>query len=401
MNRKKLRDLLRSKYPNNPWFKKQMAKMRIKRNLSSLPMLKESEIQRAEADYALKERIVSENIKRLQKKKISRYRKFSDRITKTIETLGITGNQSQTDSLQNDVWFCWFAYGFLPEEYFCYELQNKNYEERKGFISEIDKSKYVFQMNDIVDIQILNDKVKTYEHFKKYYRRDAICIKDHSDYDMFRSFVGKHPAFVKKNVYESVGRSVSLVDLSSCNEQEIKETFDRIIRDGKHILEERVIQGSATAAFHKNSVNTVRCITFNTKQGIADQYYFMKIGRGGSFIDNGGAGGILVGINRETGCLNTDGFDEFDRRYARHPNTGIDFIGYQLPAWQELRELCCEISAQLPTVRYIGWDLAYTDDGWVIIEGNGMSQMIGPQTVFKKGFKQEVSTLMGRMDLIV
>ena len=54
----------------------------------------------------------------------------------------------------------------------------------------------------------------------------------------------------------------------------------------------------------------------------------------------------------------------------------------------------------MPSVKYIGWDFAHTDDGWVIIEGNGRSQMIGPQTVFKRGIKAEVKGFMQDMDLI-
>lgn len=400
MNRKALRDSIRSKYPNNPWFKKQMARLRINRYLSSLPSLSETEKKRAETDGALKGKIVAENIEIIKRKKNARFCRFNERITKTMDALAITGSREQLDALRNDVWFCWLAYGFLPEEYFCYELENKSFQERKGYVSEIDKSKYVFQMNDIVDIQILNNKMKTYQHFGKYFLRDAICVKDEKDYDAFERFVDKHPVFVKKNVFESVGRSVSLVDLSSCAEKAKKETFHGIIREGKHILEERVIQSGAMAAFHESSVNTLRCISFNTKHGIVDQYYFMKTGRGGSFVDNGGAGGILTGIDRETGRVNTNGFDEFNRPYEKHPDTGIVFNGYQLPEWQELRKLCRTLSSQLPTVKYIGWDLAHTDAGWVIIEGNGMSQMIGPQTVFKRGCKAEVEALMADVDLI-
>ena len=52
----------------------------------------------------------------------------------------------------------------------------------------------------------------------------------------------------------------------------------------------------------------------------------------------------------------------------------------------------------MPSVRYIGWDLAYTKDNkWVVIEGNGMSQFIGPQTIWQRGIKKEVAAFMKDM----
>ena len=397
MNKKALRDYIRSKYPDNPWVKKQIAKLRILRYNSTKAALNEADIKRAEVDKSYKGKIVKEQKKRINRKL---YLYLDNSIHRLCDKLFKEIDQQEVESIIRDIWFCRLIYGFLPEEYICYELKDKDYNYRKSFISDIEKSNYVFRMNDISDIQILNDKVKTYQFFNKYYHRDAICVKTAGDFNQFLSFIQKHPAFVKKNAYESTGRSVELVDLSS-NGRDAGEVFKQIIGDGKHILEEKVIQSHFTSDLHESSVNTIRCITFNTKEGITDKYYFMKVGQGGSFIDNGGAGGILVGIDRETGRLNTDGFDEYNRRYVTHPDTGITFKGFQLPEWNELRSLCKELSAKLPTVKFIGWDLAHTDDGWIVIEGNGMSQLIGPQTVFKRGCKAEVEALLEKMDLIL
>ena len=52
------------------------------------------------------------------------------------------------------------------------------------------------------------------------------------------------------------------------------------------------------------------------------------------------------------------------------------------------------MSITMPTVEYIGWDLAHTDNGWVVIEGNGGGQFIGPQIVWKRGFKNEIEKLI-------
>lgn len=194
-----------------------------------------------------------------------------------------------------------------------------------------------------------------------------------------------------------MGRSVEKIDINHCGKTE-EQFFQSLIKDGTHILEECVRQSSATADLNSSSVNTIRSITFNTKHGIEMPYFFMKISRTGSFVDNGGAGGILVGIDAETGRLCTDGFEEMNHCYERHPDSGVVFKGYRLPDWDQLKALSKKLSYMMPTVKYIGWDFAHTDHGWIVIEGNGRSQMIGPQTVFKCGIRSDVEAFMEDMD---
>ena len=48
--------------------------------------------------------------------------------------------------------------------------------------------------------------------------------------------------------------------------------------------------------------------------------------------------------------------------------------------------------------------MAYTDTGWIVIEGNGMSQMIGPQIVWRNRggvFKEEMEAYMRNMELVL
>lgn len=375
-------------------FNRLYTKHRIKKRKSEF--LRADEVEQAEKSVDNKKRSVTNFFTKWPDR-------FSDdvrMVEKLINNAPCFAGKKDREAIKNELLFYRIGYGFHPEEYVCYELEGKTPEERKSFISSSECFLNVLKMNDYRDSQILNNKGLSYKRFKDKYRRDAVYIHKAGDYAEYLQFVHKHPVFVKKNVFEAMGRSVELIDIKTCGVSE-KEYFESLLQIGPHLLEERVIQSEVMARLHPASVNTVRCITFNTKHGIIDPYYFMKIGQAGAFVDNGGAGGILVGIDNETGCLNTDGYDEFDRKYTVHPDSRIPFIGYQLPDWEQMKAICKELSAQLPRVKYIGWDMAHTDAGWVIIEGNGASQMIGPQTVFKRGCKAEVDALMADMDLIV
>ena len=108
------------------------------------------------------------------------------------------------------------------------------------------------------------------------------------------------------------------------------------------------------------------------------------------FIDNGAAGGLIVAVDGKTGRIVGTATDEFGNRFTAHPDSGIEFDGFQLPDWNQLLSVCCEMSAKLPAVRIIGWDMTYTDHGWIVIEGNSMTEAIGPQSTWLRGIRKEV-----------
>ncbi len=302
------------------------------------------------------------------------------------------------DKLRTDLLFCRMAYGFQPDEYLCFDLEHQSYEERRNWISDWDRYIYIHSVNDVKDAQIFNNKVRTYEMFAPYYKRAAIGIKTKKDFQAFKRFTNEYPQFVKKQVYEGMGRSVELMDLKQISALEL---FQDLIAKGEHIIEERIVQSNVMSELNPSSVNTVRCITINTKKGIKTPFCFLKVGRNGSFVDNGGAGGILTGIDPESGIVVTHGYDEFHREYVSHPETGILFKGFKLPQWDEMKRICREMAHKVPSVKCIGWDMAFTDQGWIIVEGNGMTQFIVPQIVFQRGIKQEVEEILQNVERIV
>jgi hypothetical protein len=53
-----------------------------------------------------------------------------------------------------------------------------------------------------------------------------------------------------------------------------------------------------------------------------------------------------------------------------HPITGKRIQGFELPLWKETVDLAIRAHETLPDIALIGWDIAVTPDGPVIIEGN-------------------------------
>lgn len=139
------------------------------------------------------------------------------------------------------------------------------------------------------------------------------------------------------------------------------------------VVQERLDQHSFLNRFNPDAVNTVRLVTFISADGAIDEHLaVLRLGRAGGVADNWDKGGISVGVDVRTGMLRQG---VFKPRYGGgwtsvHPDTGERFEGEQLPEWPRVLDVCRRAAIAFSGVRAVGWDVALTPDGPVIIEGN-------------------------------
>ncbi len=81
--------------------------------------------------------------------------------------------------------------------------------------------------------------------------------------------------------------------------------------------------------------------------------------------------------------------DEF-----KHPVTGVDIVGFQIPYWEESLELVKEAALLHKENRSIGWDVAITNKGPDLIEGNHDWCKLLWQLPVKKGLKSILDTYL-------
>ena len=56
-----------------------------------------------------------------------------------------------------------------------------------------------------------------------------------------------------------------------------------------------------------------------------------------------------------------------------------------------------ELVKVLPDQKYVGWDLEYSTQGWVLVEGNSGGQFVGPQISLKKGVRPLIDKTFGSL----
>lgn len=174
------------------------------------------------------------------------------------------------------------------------------------------------------------------------------------------------------------------------NEIELKN-----ILKGQPLLFESIVkQNHQFTSFNQSSVNTVRMMTAlypnNEVKVIAS---FIKIGRTGSCVDNAGSGGnVDVAIDIPTGKLyNAIEFNSWHNivKITHHPDTNSPIEGECIQNWDKIVKYVCDFQARIPQIKIIGWDVAITEQGPVIIEINNWWDTTG-QLFIKRGWKNEV-----------
>lgn len=394
MDKAEICNLVRSHYPKAFGIRKKLQAEKVKRVRRHL--MTPEEIARCEKDAAYKHELVAQYARK-QEKQLRPIRKEMELV---LSHSAEYGDRANDQTLRDDILFCRMAYGFLPSEYTGFELENRTPEERKKFVSDLDTFVFGYSVNDISILQSIVDKGRSTRMFGKYFGRDYLEINKKTKLDDFLKFVEKNPIFVKKKTNSSQGKNIELVDIRTVGKKP-EEYFAQMTAAGKFLLEERVFQHATMASFNSSSVNTIRCMTMKTRQGVIVPYCFMRTGRSGSFVDNGGSGGILIGIDVQAGALNTHGYDEYKQCYPEHPDTHLTFKGWKIPAWEEMLDFCKTAASKVDGIGFLSWDMAYTDRGWVVIEVNGIGQLIGPQTVNKRGIKEELDKYSAMMEKVI
>ncbi len=105
---------------------------------------------------------------------------------------------------------------------------------------------------------------------------------------------------------------------------------------------------------------------------VVSAVFRMSIG-GNRTVDNLHAGGIASGVDLDTGALSSASNLGMDAKIGwldRHPDTRVTIVGRKLPLWQETKDLAVKAHRAFDDRVLVGWDIAITDDGPVVVEGN-------------------------------
>ena len=167
------------------------------------------------------------------------------------------------------------------------------------------------------------------------------------------------------------GGGIGIVIYNPDENTSIDDFIKNIDKCSNCIVQEFAGQYEGIASLDKNSLNTVRIITFFHNNKVYALSSIIRIGAGGSNIDNASVGGIFCGINND-GYLKNIAYNDYGDIFRVHPTTNAVFSDHCIPKYTELVALSERLHNRLVDFsKLISWDFAIDESGEpILIEVN-------------------------------
>lgn len=139
------------------------------------------------------------------------------------------------------------------------------------------------------------------------------------------------------------------------------------------VLQPVIRQHPELAQFHPTSVNSIRIATLDAENGPTIEVAALKMGCANAIVDNAGVGGVFAAVDVGTGRLRPFGVQRprsGTGRLIAHPDTGARFEGAAIPFWPETCAAVLRGAEAFRPLGTLGWDVAITPEGPLIIEAN-------------------------------
>lgn len=256
-------------------------------------------------------------------------------------------------------------HGATLEDFILYEFYNKGNKERKTYVTGKKLHDFFDRVNNKDKTDLFFDKNNFAKNFSEYLGRKTFELDlGGNNIDDAKKWLSSMDIVFAKPSKGAEGKGVTRLVVS-----DVEETIQYCIDNQLDTIEEPIIQHSDMNKLYPDAINTVRLITFIKDNEVKILGATLRIGNGG-YVDNAGSGGIFASIDINTGELDSVAFDKVGNKLNKHPITGTKIEGFQIPLWSEVIDICKEAALKIPDVRTVGWDVALTEEGPVLIEGN-------------------------------
>lgn len=285
--------------------------------------------------------------------------------------------------------------GFLSESFVLYDLGNNRWSD---YLTDLDRSVSVRRINRDYGV-ILDDKL-VFERLMAdgdVPRPNLFGLLNGSVVEPFRSdprgrvqelldLLYSVGSLVLKPVRGGGGRGVSVVHalegddlLLNGRRASSSELWEHITGNDTMLVYECVRQHKALSRLYPHSLNTIRILTMTGRDGVPFvARAVLRLGTDASCpTDNWIRGGLCTAINLEDGSLGQavrfPARDDRLRWVSVHPDTDAPIAGSRIPEWDAVLAAALKGARTVPSTPYVGWDVALSEEGPVMIEGNSYS----------------------------
>jgi hypothetical protein len=243
-------------------------------------------------------------------------------------------------------------------------------------------------MNPKSERSIVHNKLKFLEIYAPFIKHGHATLADlqANNDSAVKVLHNKSGKIVLKSIFGERGMRIEVISVRDLDSQAI---IKRLAATGNDFVEEYIIQHKDLMRLAPSAINTLRIVTqLNNNNEVDILSTLLRISIN-SAIDNWSAGNIAAPINPTTGIIECPAcykdITKPDEYY--HPITGVEIVGFKIPYWKESLQLAKDAALFNKNNRSIGWDIAITDNGPDLIEGNHNWDKVTWQRFVKRGLK--------------
>lgn len=239
-------------------------------------------------------------------------------------------------------------------------------KERRTFMTSLLQHHLAAALNDRTDVLQFENKLTFNARFADYLGREWIDLEE-TDAQGLRDFAERHPVIIAKAPVGREGKGVFRHDTAEVADWEAFRA--ELLEKGQRLIEAPIVQHPYLAEYCAGTVNTTRVATFFDGETVHVLMTAQKFGRG-AVSDQFTWGGFFTMIDEDGKSFGPGHTGKHKSRYETHPDSGASIVDFQVPMWDRVVELVDRAAREVPTVPYVGWDVAVGPDGPLLIEGN-------------------------------
>jgi hypothetical protein len=153
---------------------------------------------------------------------------------------------------------------------------------------------------------------------------------------------------------------------------ELLNQLKKLSQENPYILQKRLFNHPDLYGLSNGGLCTIRVVTCREPNGSTEHLgSLLRMPTGIHITDNFASGGIASPLGSTDGKLGTAISKDLNAvRIEKHPDTGTKIVGVKIPYWKEAIALCIKAHGAFPKFASLGWDVAVTKKGPILVETN-------------------------------
>lgn len=266
-----------------------------------------------------------------------------------------------------DMIWCGFRYLAGYMDYVVFEFYKLKAFQRRTQVTRGINNELVKTLNDKNSWYKFDRKDEFNRIFADCLGRDWLDLQTASQEEL-SAFLKAHPQMIVKPRDGACGKGVEKLNISDF--ESYTAFREHCLKNEQTVAEEIIVQHEKLNEMFDRCVNTVRMVTITRNGRVNMVFCSIRIGAGDTIVDNLNSGGMAALVDDRTGVITTDAADKNGVVYKDHPDTQTGICGFEIPYFKEGRELVERAALRVPEIGYVGWDIAFTPKGPLLIEGN-------------------------------